>query len=260
MSAIRRRFGPPSLVPKSWTLLRKLANRLGVELMLRNDMRETEFEEILGRCQRFTMTSMERMYALFKSTDYVVKSKIEGSLVEAGVWRGGSSMLMAQTLLNRHERTRDMYLYDTFEGMPEPGECDVEAFTGRVAHDQWTKDKRVGYNDWLYAPIETVKRNMSSTGYPVEHLHFVKGRVEETIPGSAPDRIAILRLDTDFYSSTIWELSHLFPRLVPGGVLIVDDFGYWKGARAAVDEYLERNKINILLNRVDQTCRIGVKT
>ena len=113
--------------------------------------------------------------------------------------------------------------------------------------------------EWSYASIEEVQRNMWSTGYPKERMHFVKGPVESTIPEHAPEQIALLRLDTDFYESTRHELEHLFPRLVKGGVLILDDYGHWEGQRAAVDEYCKKKGIHLLLTRVDYTGRVAVK-
>jgi O-methyltransferase len=83
--------------------------------------------------------------------------------------------------------------------------------------------------------------------------------VEDTIPASVPEQIALLRLDTDWYESTKCELEILFPRLVKGGVIIIDDYGCWQGARKAVDEYFNKNNIAILLNRMDDTGRIGIK-
>ena len=93
----------------------------------------------------------------------------------------------------------------------------------------------------------------------MSHVRLVKGKVEDTVPKNAPEKIALLRLDTDWYESTRRGLVHLFPRLVPGGVLIIDDYGHWQGARKAVDEYIAGNQVKILLNRVDYTGRIGVK-
>jgi predicted O-methyltransferase YrrM len=107
--------------------------------------------------------------------------------------------------------------------------------------------------------LADVQANLRSTGYPVERMRFVVGDVADTVPREAPERIAILRLDTDWYASTRHELEHLYPRLAVGGVLIVDDYGHWEGARLAVDEFLERTSAPILLNRIDYTGRIGVK-
>jgi hypothetical protein len=104
-----------------------------------------------------------------------------------------------------------------------------------------------------------VRNNVCGTGYPREKLHFVVGKVEDTIPATMPRKIALLRLDTDWYDSTKHELSHLFPLLRPQGVLIVDDYGHWQGARKAVDEYFAAHQTGILLHRIDYTGRIAVK-
>jgi hypothetical protein len=112
---------------------------------------------------------------------------------------------------------------------------------------------------WCFSSIEEVKNNIATLNYPTEKVYFVKGKVEDTIPTTIPQKIAVLRLDTDWYESTKHELEHLFPLLVSGGVLIIDDYGHWEGARKAVDEYIEKNNLNILLNRIDYTGRIAIK-
>src|SRR5207344_857055 len=111
---------------------------------------------------------------------------------------------------------------------------------------------------WCRAGFDEVVRNLASTGYPSDRLHFIRGRVEDTIPAGAPEKIALLRLDTDWYESTRHELTHLFPRLSTHGVLIIDDYGHWQGARRAVDEYFSATPI--LLNAIDFTARIAVKS
>ena len=112
-------------------------------------------------------------------------------------------------------------------------------------------------NDWCFSPLPEVKQNLASTGYPEDKLHFVQGKVEETIPENIPNQISSLRLDTDWYESTKHELTYLFPIVTPKGVLILDDYGSWNGAKKAVDEYFEREPI--LLNRIDNSGRIGIK-
>jgi hypothetical protein len=216
------------------------------------------FKAIYRACRGYTMTSISRMYALYQAVDYLADHGIAGDVVECGVWRGGSSMLVARTLLARGDTERGLYLYDTFEGMSEPTERDVDLHD-RSAGALLQSSPR-NSNVWAEASLEDVRANMAVTGYPPDRLAFVKGRVEDTIPATVPDRIALLRLDTDWYESTYHELVHLFPRLVPNGVLIVDDYGYWKGAREAVDRYLAEHGVTILLNRIDFTGRIGIKT
>jgi O-methyltransferase len=108
--------------------------------------------------------------------------------------------------------------------------------------------------------MNDVQTNMKQTNYPFSKIHFVQGKVEQTIPETIPSSIALLRLDTDWYESTYHELVHLFPKLVTGGVLIIDDYGHWQGARKAVDQYFAEQKTPILLNRIDYTGRIAIKS
>ena len=192
------------------------------------------------------------MYALYKATQYIVESNIPGDMVECGVWKGGSSMLCALTLKALEEMQRNIYMYDTYSGMTQPTEKDID-FKGAKAIDKW-KD----FNKWCAIPLEKVRETMYSTGYPTKHIQFIKGKVEDTIPGIMPEKIALLRLDTDWYESTYHGLLHLYPRLSPGGILIIDDYGHFKGAREAVDKYITENNIKILLNRIDYTGRIGI--
>jgi hypothetical protein len=218
---------------------------------------DAQFVSIYARTKPFTMTTMSRMYALYKATEYVTKGHITGDIVECGVWRGGSSMLVALALQVYGVRDRNLYLYDTFDGMSQPTEHDIDLF-GQTARDQLDTSSKDA-NVWARASLDDVQANLSATAYPSEHIRFVEGKVETTIPLIAPERIAILRLDTDWYESTAHELHHLYPRLVPGGVLIIDDYGHWQGARKAVDEYFAQMDGVILLNRIDYTGRIGVK-
>ena len=154
---------------------------------------------------------------------------------------------------------RCFHLFDTFEGMTPPTERDVE-FDGKTAQELLqSSDRNDSSSVWCYAPLEGVRAVLSSTGYNPDRLVFVKGRVEDTLPAHAPERIALLRLDTDWYESTRHELEHLYPRLVQGGVLIIDDYGHWQGARRAVDEYIGENRLPLLLNRIDYSGRCAVK-
>ena len=213
---------------------------------------------LLTQLEAFTMTSPERVVHLARSVEYVVRNRIPGSIVECGVWRGGSMMCVAYTLLNLGVTDRDLYLFDTYEGMPPPDEVDV-LYDGTPAANVLATSKKTSLY-WAYAALEEVRRNMSRTGYPPERLHFVQGKVEDTIPAQAPDDIALLRLDTDWYSSTLHELTHLYPRLHRNGALIIDDYGWWQGARQAVDEYLRDLEFAPLLHRIDETGRACIKS
>jgi O-methyltransferase len=150
---------------------------------------------------------------------------------------GGSMMAAAFTLEQYKVRDRDLWLYDTFDGMPQPGIADVD-YLGSAATKMWEKWQTGEESDCCRASLGEVRENLRSTGYPEERVRFVVGKVEETIPSAAPGQIALLRLDTDWYESTVHELKWLYPLLAPGGILILDDYGYWQGARQAVDEFL----------------------
>ena len=168
-------------------------------------------------------------------------------------------MLVALSLRLLKDTNRRIFLYDTFAGMVEPEKRDSQILDGKPAFNEFKSNLREDHNEWNYASIEEVKTNTVSTGYDPEKIILVKGRVEDTIPKTVPSRISLLRLDTDFYSSTKWELIHLYPLVSLGGVVLIDDYGHWAGCKEAVDEYIEQNNVRILLNRTDYTGRIGVK-
>jgi hypothetical protein len=212
---------------------------------------------ILARVRPFTMTSAERRASLLGAVDHVVKHHIAGDIVECGVWRGGSMMAVALALMAKGETDRHLYLYDTYEGMSEPTDED-RSVSGESAQAQLDRTRK-GEGVWCEAGIDDVQANLWSTGYPRDRIHFVKGKVEETIPQTLPERIALLRLDTDWYESTRHEMTHLYPLLSRNGILIIDDYGHWQGARQAVDEYFAKSTEPVFLHRVDYTARLVVK-
>jgi hypothetical protein len=213
--------------------------------------------QIVARVAPYTMTGLERRASLLGAVDHVARHRIPGDVVECGVWRGGSMMAVALALMARGDTSRDLWLFDTFEGMSAP--TDVDRGPGgepaQAQLDRASRDAPV----WAVATLDDVRANLASTGYPAERIHCVQGKVEDTIPGAGPQRIALLRLDTDWYESTRHELVHLYPRLVRHGVLIVDDYGHWEGARKAVDEYFAASAEPVFLHRVDYTARLVVK-
>lgn len=214
---------------------------------------EVGFYPIFEACRRYTMTSVERMYALYKAVEYVVKAGVPGNIVECGVWRGGSMMLAARTLLKCGDASRILTLYDTFEGHPKPDrEVDISIF-GENAADVW-------HEGWAAVSVGEVLTNMESTGYPRGRMLFVKGKVEDTLPKIVDESwpIAIARLDTDWYAGAKVELEVLWPRISSGGVLIIDDYGSYKGQRKAVDEYFA-DKPAVLMQRIDYSCRTIIK-
>ena len=166
-------------------------------------------------------------------------------------------MAMALTLLHHGENDRSIYLYDTFAGMSSPGEPDV-SIKGTIAIDRFaqTEMSNLGVH-WCLSPLHEVQSNIQGTHYPPDKLHFIQGRLEDTLPTTRPNSISLLRLDTDWFESTRHALIHLYPLLVPGGFLIVDDYGHWAGAKKAVDEYFIENPPRPIFTAIDYSCIVG---
>lgn len=150
--------------------------------------------------------------------------------------------------------------FDTFDGMTSPENID-EDYRGRNADVLMKSTLKIENikNIHAYCSLEQVNRNFDNIGIKKGSINLIKGKVEETllIPNNLPRKISVLRLDTDWYKSTKIELEVLYPLLVKGGVLIIDDYGHFKGAREAVDEYFKNQKI--WLHNIDYSCRLLIK-
>lgn len=220
---------------------------------------DTAMRRMIARVRPRTMTGDRKLQALIEATRYVVRERVPGDIVECGVWRGGSMQAMALALLEGGDVSRELHLFDTFEGMPPPTAEDSRTKDGQTVTAaellaSSDKDSRM----WGIAGLDDVKAGMAEVGYPAAKIHYHPGLVEETTPGEAPEQIAILRLDTDWYASTKHELGVLYERLSPGGVLIIDDYGDWDGARKAVDEWLAQSGEPLFLAPMG-TGRIAIK-
>jgi O-methyltransferase len=224
---------------------------------------EPSEKAIIDEVRMLTMVSSERLLANMDAVRYAVRRGVPGAIVECGVWRGGSVLAMIRVLQECGVDDRDVYLYDTFEGMTAPTEVDTSRFA-EPALQTWQETPE-GSTPWQWAfdaeiyDLDFVKRVMKQSGYPEERVHFVQGPVEQTIPGTLPDAIAVLRLDTDWYESTMHEMQHMYPVMSAGSVLIIDDYGHWDGARRAVEEYFSTVEKPIMLARTDYSGRLGVK-
>jgi O-methyltransferase len=215
--------------------------------------------EILETVLPYTRTSPERLLASIRAVEHICRAAIPGDIVECGVWRGGNSMAMALALRKQADTSRRLFLYDTFAGMTAATAADVDD-RGQRAEAILAGAAKTEGGAWAIASLEDVKRNMHVTGYPDDHFIFVQGPVEQTLTRTSPDHIAVLRLDTDWYESTKVEMEHLYPRLAVGGVLIIDDYGHWQGARRAVDEFFAARGEHPFLHRTDYTGRVTIKT
>jgi O-methyltransferase len=221
--------------------------------------------EIINIVKSYTMTPPEAVYGLIQAVKYVVANQIPGAIVECGVAGGGSMMAVAKTLAALKDFSRELFLFDIFyPGMPRGGEFDVD----HKGNDATTFFEELGiiYDENDVKAIKEVntlpdvRSRMNLMGYDNQKIHCIRGKVEDTIPHEGLDQICILRLDTDFYESTRHELIHLFPRLVRGGILIIDDYAAYEGARKATDEFITEHKLVLYLNRIGPNgCRFAVK-
>lgn len=242
--------------------VRPLLNGFGVEITRYRKYPEdfsAEKNNIWDAVKPYTMTSPERIGVLVDAVRHLVNNKVEGAMVECGVWKGGSSMAVALTLKALGVKDRELYLYDTFSGMSAPTEADVSPFWGKASDTFSRKKTSDDASNWCRSSLNEVRGNLSATGYPAEMLHFVEGKVEDTIPDTVPEKIALLRLDTDWYVSTKHEMEHLFPRMADNAILIIDDYGCWEGARKALDEYIQENQLCLFLVRIDSSAYVAVK-
>jgi len=267
-----RTAGGPSVVRRVLPAARQVLHRMGVDVVRYRPADPADPAALpdvpaadratVAAVAGYTLTSAERVVALCAAVRYVVEAAVPGALVECGVWRGGSVLAMLRTLLDCQVTDRDVVLFDTFDHMPPPGAEDVDLLgvSARAYHEAFARGDAYDHG-FDYLPFDAVRRLLVGSGYPEQRLRFVPGLVEETVPEQAPERIALLRLDTDYYQSTRHELVHLAPRLSPGGVLIVDDYGHWRGSRQATDEYLadlRARGIHLYLHRIDYSGRLAV--
>jgi len=184
-------------------LILKLINNLGYDLIKKSpNSFDNEFLDIYDECKEYTCTSIERMYALYKSVEYILKNDIPGDFIECGVWRGGSCMLIAKTLRKNNCNNRHIVLFDTFEGMNTPTNMDID-FKGVLAQKLFNEFKQKFKSNMSKVELSEVENNMRKTDYPLTEITFVKGKVEDTLPKyGIKNKIALLRLDTDWYEST----------------------------------------------------------
>jgi hypothetical protein len=246
------------LIPRLFQRLGYQILRSPEEIFKRGPEWNDAFASIYNACKPYTMTAPYRMLAMHKASLYVAQNRIPGAVVECGVWRGGSMMVAALSLLAAGDLRPELHLFDTFEGMSEPTARDVDG-KGRPVAERLAKIPKTGESLWCVASLEDVKANIGGTGYPPERIHYVKGRVEETLPAGAPPAISLLRIDVDWYEPTLHCLQTLYPRLTAGGVLILDDYTDWPGARQAIEEYFAGVSPAPLLVAVDNSARLAVK-
>lgn len=204
-------------------------------------------EEIIAFVQPYTMVSRERLENALHLVQRVVEEQISGDFVEIGVWRGGVVMAICLKLKQLGVQNRHVYGYDTFEGMTAPTNDD-KTFRDELAEQLLSTSPSIK----CYSSYDETKQNTDMVQYP--HIHLRKGDICKTPVRDIPNKIALLRLDTDWYESTKFELDFFEPRVTSNGFIIIDDYGHWKGCKKAVDLFLEQNP-NIIMQTIDYTGR-----
>ncbi len=196
-----------------------------------------------------TMTGLVRLDDLQTCVEAIVRDNVPGDLIEAGSWRGGSSILMRATLDTLGAAERTVWVADSFQGFPKPEPPGTPSgYTGSLA-------PYFAAFDFLAVPLEEVRENFARFGY--EHgVRFVPGFFEDTLPGltGGEQRWSVVRLDGDTYDVTLLALRCLYPNLSPGGYLIIDDYLALDECRQAVDDFRREHGIEEPVEQVDWTC------
>ncbi len=250
-------------------IIKKLINKFNFKIesknswYQRNEHRVAEMSqkelEIVKKISDLSMTTPANHWAIIQSIKHISLNKIPGDLVECGIFQGGNIILF-KILADEMGLKKKIYGYDTFDGMPEPGEKDFD-LKDISAHKHFKEYKDMNIK-WCYSNLEEVRSNICSfdENY-LKDILLIKGKVEESLNNekNLPEKISLLRLDTDFYESTKIELEKLYPKLVSGGILIIDDYGHWKGSKKAVDEYFNLSKEFFWFHRIDYASRLLIK-
>ncbi len=232
---------------------------------------EDEAFEAIQVVSSNTMLTYEPLVTLFEQVIYCEKNNIAGDFVECGVWKGGATGIMALGNLKYGSARRHLHLFDAFQEICQPDEeHDDKAIVSEVKKLAKTKkfattlQPLTGIYDQFGGPgtlTENKKLLEQVIGYSSDYLHYHVGWFQDTVPvdSKAIDKIAILRLDGDWYQSTKVCLDNLYDRVVKGGVVIIDDYGYSSGCKKAVDEFLAGRKVYPVLNYISDTCRYFLK-
>jgi hypothetical protein len=208
-----------------------------------------------------TSASRARVASTIAACRYAVDRSLGFPFVECGTWRGGNAIAAAMTF-DLYQAENEIWIYDTFAGMTAPGKRDRNAHSNEDVERKYRRRIDGANVDWCFASKADVIGNVERAGLEISRFRLIEGDVLSTLvlPENLPEAISVLRLDTDWYESTLQELRVLYPLLSNSGVLLIDDYGHWEGARAAVDEYFVSFPPRPLLSAVDYTGRVGVKS
>jgi len=249
-----------------------IADRLGYQVRKKSPLfceKASEASDVINTVRPYTMLSHERLLSLFTQVEFCENAEIPGCYVECGVWKGGSVGLMAMANMKYGVQPRHLHLFDSFQEICEP---DASVDGERAINE--VKSRSTGGVNGELKPLSGIYDSFGGPGslegnkmllekiigYDPSYVHYHKGWFQDTLPEVTNiDKIAILRLDSDWYASTKICLEHLYDKVVPGGFIIIDDYGTYEGCRKAVDEYIYNNNIKAYFNYVDMVCGYWIK-
>jgi O-methyltransferase len=185
-----------------------------------------------------SLSDRNRLLGLQRVAEQVAKGKLTGDLVECGVFRGGSAVVIAERLLPQSPE-RKIWLFDCFEGMPDPGVEDPP--------EAWEYAGKFASSELIV--LDTFKKSK----LPLNQVEIVVGRYEDVLPTFKPFPISLLHIDCDWYDPVKLCLKTFYEWVVSGGAIVFDDYGFWSGCRKAVDEFLAEHSIDIRLTAIDST-------
>lgn len=180
-----------------------------------------------------TMIGLNRLNNIERCIHSIIKDNIEGDLIEAGVWRGGATILMRAVLKELNISDRKVWAADSFEGLPKPDTTNYKADHGNKLYKLKI----------LSVSLEEVKRNFEKYELLDEQVVFLKGWFKDSLPKAPIEKLALVRLDADMYGSTFQALENLYPKLSLGGYIIIDDYNAFQNCKQAVEDYRKMNKI-----------------
>jgi O-methyltransferase len=225
-------------------LASRLLARRGIELLRSVPLDLSKREVGLDwPAHALSMIGMQRLDNLDHCVRDVLRRGVPGDLIETGVWRGGATILMRAVLKAFGDTERSVWVADSFQGLPPP---DAERYPADSGDQHHTFDA-------LAVSIDQVRRNFERYGLLDQQVRFLPGWFRDTLPDAAISRLAVLRLDGDMYESTMVALTALYPRVSPGGYVIVDDYGAIASCRAAVHDFLDRHGVSADLQAIDWT-------
>ena len=245
-------------------LIRGIFNKFGFEIKKKDNWYDRykdsvvelnpKLKKIITKSSKFINASIPNRWAIIQSLEHVKKNKIKGDIVETGVFHGGG-LILINDILKYLKLKKKIWGYDTFEGIPNQSLKHDRILGNKSINKKETKQK---INLTIYPEIDTVKKNLKKNGF-LKIPKLVQGDTKKTlkIKKNLPKKISFLRLDTDFYESTLNELKIFFPLLSKNGILLIDDYGHHSGCKKAVDKYF-KNK-NVWLHRIDYTARLIIK-